>query len=382
MKMITPQRRLRVTPSPAKDAAIATAGASIGMMGDLFRDFQAILDAGLQAADTPSPPTALSYREQKYSDLFRMITTLIPWVADEIAERGPKGTFEVARLLDSGRSSVRTADISGVKRAILTWNTYEPIIHPDAKSTRGFNHPECGRLLCPVGYDWKQSEVRTALQNGSRKYPTGARKWPIVLWQEEKVNLDDLNEGFLRNRRLVMAGRHSLLGPRASKHPAPGKLPARKPKAKIHRIRSISVGFVAYTAVLVHFSLHSQESFADGATPGTYPYEVFYQTLVRYVEETMDQAQRTELLDWWTSEVFGNLEDDGDCSTEDDENSGRPPSILSRMKAQAAARRTSGSSSVANSAPAADTSANQIVGGEPGGSEVSASATGPSDDHP
>ena len=118
------------------------------------------------------------------------------------------------------------------------------------------------------------------------------------------------------------AGRHSLLGPRAAQSGVHGKIAARKPKAKIHRIRSITVGFVAYTAVLVrnvdlidliltlqthlhsvmqvHFSLSSQESFGDGSTAGTFPYEEFYQSLVRYVEETMIAEERTELLSWWT----------------------------------------------------------------------------------
>lgn len=33
----------------------------MGLMGDLFRDFQAILDAGIQQNEQ-SPPTALTYR--------------------------------------------------------------------------------------------------------------------------------------------------------------------------------------------------------------------------------------------------------------------------------------------------------------------------------
>ncbi len=47
------------------------------------------------------------------------------------------------------------------------------------------------------------------------------------------------------------AGRYSLLGPRTVNQLVPGKYPARKPKAKVHRIRSITVRFMAYAAVLV-----------------------------------------------------------------------------------------------------------------------------------
>ncbi|KAI0822190.1 hypothetical protein BC628DRAFT_1391476 [Trametes gibbosa] len=186
------------------------------------------------------------------------------------------------------------------------WDQFNPPIAPDAKSTRGFNHPNCGRLLCPASYDWSDPEVRRALQNGSRKYPALARDWPRVLWEDEKVDQEDLPKGFLRNRRLIMAGRHSLLGPRAANQSTAGKIAARKPKAKIHRIQSITVGFIAYTAVLVHFSLSSQESFGDGTTPGTYPYEEFYQYLVRHLEQVTAKETREELLAWWTRYTFSH----------------------------------------------------------------------------
>lgn len=48
------------------------------------------------------------------------------------------------------------------------------------------------------------NRVRRALQNGSRKYPAGARDWPLVLWEDEKVDTENLSIGFLRNRRLLM----------------------------------------------------------------------------------------------------------------------------------------------------------------------------------
>ena len=57
----------------------------------------------------------------------------------------------------------------------------------------------------------------------------------------------------------------------------------------------------------VHFSLNSQESFGDGSTPGTFPYEAFYQSLVRFIEETMPDEDRSELLMWWTMSVYLRL---------------------------------------------------------------------------
>ena len=49
--------------------------------------------------------------------------------------------------------------------------------------------------------------------------------------------------------------------------------------------------------------MSSQETFGDGTTPGTFQYEAFYQSLVRYMEETMSEDERDELLIWWTTYV-------------------------------------------------------------------------------
>ncbi|KAI0704170.1 hypothetical protein C8T65DRAFT_696600 [Cerioporus squamosus] len=180
------------------------------------------------------------------------------------------------------------------------------------------------------------TRVRRALQNQSRKYPVGAKNWPRVLWLNEEFDHENPSEGFLRNRRLILISRYSLLGPTASTASGSSRIPTRKPKAKIHRIRSISPAFMAYTAVLLHFSLNSQESFGNGSTPGTFPYEAFYQSLVRYIEDTMPDNERSELLVWWTTQIFGYLEDE----SSEDESESEELTVMGLMKKDAAARIT------------------------------------------
>lgn len=53
------------------------------------------------------------------------------------------------------------------------------------------------------------TSVRRGLQNGSSKYPAGAQDWPLVLWKDEKVDLENLPDGFLRNQRLIKVRRSS-----------------------------------------------------------------------------------------------------------------------------------------------------------------------------
>ncbi|KAI1782268.1 hypothetical protein LXA43DRAFT_1104432 [Ganoderma leucocontextum] len=238
-----PRKRSHKSKS-SKEATLNAVGAAVGMMGDLFRDFQAILDAGLQA-NPETPPSAMSYTEQKYIELYNLIKSMAPWIVEEIVQRGPKGTYKVARELDAGRSSVRGVDLHGIKRAILTWDKYEPVIPPEAKSVRGFNHPLCGFLLCPVLYDWSAPEVRQGLRDRSR------------------------------------------------------------------------------------------------STLGTFQYEAFYQSLVRYVEESMSEDERNELLIWWTTQIFGSVDDE---SSEDEDTAG-PSSVMAQMKKQAASRHAASESS-------------------------------------
>ncbi len=92
----------------------------MGMMGDLFRDFHAILEIGVEG-NVHSPSTTLSYRyvkvlpifnvismltwrpqfpscrQRKYHQLFRQLLAVAPWIIDEMASLGPKGVLQVAR---------------------------------------------------------------------------------------------------------------------------------------------------------------------------------------------------------------------------------------------------------------------------------------------
>ncbi len=53
---------------------------------------------------------------------------------------------------------MRSVDLHGLKKAVLTWELFNPPILPEAKSIRGYNHPRCGFINCPISYDWDSSE--------------------------------------------------------------------------------------------------------------------------------------------------------------------------------------------------------------------------------
>lgn len=75
---------------------------------------------------------------------------MAPGLHNIIRDRGLEFT---SRHLQRGSLDVRHAHAHSIALEIGYWHHFSPALTPD-KSTRGFQHPECGRLLCPVLYDW------------------------------------------------------------------------------------------------------------------------------------------------------------------------------------------------------------------------------------
>ncbi|CDO74305.1 hypothetical protein BN946_scf184839.g11 [Trametes cinnabarina] len=326
----------------SENTLIQQKGAMLGIVGDLFRDFAQIINAGI-AANQDTPLTALSMSERRDLQLFRAIMACVPMISDQIAEHGPGHVDVVAQLLDRGRVSVRSTDLNSVKLAIAGWRTFNPPIPLDrsaSKDLRGFNHPGCGKLLCPAKWDWSDENVRNGLHNCSAKYRLSAANLPNMLWEDERIcDPKDMFKGFGRGPLLVTALRHSLLGPKVATAPSGTKIAARKPKAQVYRIRSITPGCIAYAAVLVHFALSSQETFNATGHGCKFNYEMFYQAIIQTIEELMLERERHALLAWWNGQIFNaqyNLE--AELEDEEEEEDGEP-SVFVQMREQARARR-------------------------------------------
>ena len=75
---------------------------------------------------------------------------MVPTLHDIIQEKGLEFT---SRHLQRGSLEVRNAHAHSAMQEIGYWHHFNPVLTSD-KSTRGFQHPECGRLLCPALYDW------------------------------------------------------------------------------------------------------------------------------------------------------------------------------------------------------------------------------------
>ncbi|KAF8872614.1 hypothetical protein BD779DRAFT_1477434 [Infundibulicybe gibba] len=132
----------------------------------------------------------------------------------------------------------------------------------------------------------------------------------------------------------------------------------RKGNAAIHGIHNVTTYSIAYAATIVQYILTSGDYrltktltsgqwkarfvlsnqptlTAGGKERGRWPYEVFYQELVKTMTE-MVEDELDELLYWWDETVFGDIR----VEDSDTENTTQPlTSIASTMRAEAAARR-------------------------------------------
>jgi hypothetical protein len=64
--------------------------------------------------------------------------------------------------IQKGLSTARADDTKGLKGVIIDWITppgeaLRPPLTRNVKTDRGFYHDVTGRLLCPIGMDWKDT---------------------------------------------------------------------------------------------------------------------------------------------------------------------------------------------------------------------------------
>ncbi|KAI0057241.1 hypothetical protein BV25DRAFT_1920340 [Artomyces pyxidatus] len=319
------------------------AGGMFGIVGDMWRNIGTIIKEGLQRSQaTGTPDNVFSYRRNKYNNLFIQLCTLAPDLVQEIASGGPDGVRLVVDKLDKGRSKTRGDLVHGIKKAIPDWHTFLPEDgHRKNKARRGFHHDEYGRLLCPAALDWADPAVRTGIRNCNPMYRVSATDWPIFLWEDERLDMDNVTVGFLRGRLVVQAVIFMMHGPSAvgdsDQHGEIRTNGNRRPRAARHGVNHVTPAAIAYGAVLVHFAMSAQSHMSAGGSGGKWPYEAFYHALVEHVERYMDEPDRRDLLAWWKTQVFGAVFDE----SSDDEDGGdghAGASIMTRMREQARSR--------------------------------------------
>ncbi|KAG1847041.1 hypothetical protein F4604DRAFT_1594714, partial [Suillus subluteus] len=201
--------------------------------------------------------------------------------------------------LKKGADAACSDDTSCLKELVITWINQQfcpsPLIRPDDKHSRSFASDICGKLLCPSEWDWDRNCIKAGIHDRTAKYIVSENSWPLYLYENYTVNRDNLEEGLLKSKLLVLAFKAILTSPSSAKE-AEGDGDATK---------HIEVPQLTFEWQ-VRFSLSSVSSWHT--MDGDFDYEVFWNNIVDFLKDIPGPITRhrvEKLLEWWTRKVFG-----------------------------------------------------------------------------
>ncbi|KII83439.1 hypothetical protein PLICRDRAFT_83261, partial [Plicaturopsis crispa FD-325 SS-3] len=110
----------------------------------------------------------------------------------------------------------------------------------------GFHHEDCGRLLCPISYDWGDETIRQGLRDRTLIARPG--DFPYVLYANERYDPQNPFEGFMKNG--ILAYRHVSIGP-LSALTEDGDGSGKAGNAALNGVTSVTSPSLAYIATIV-----------------------------------------------------------------------------------------------------------------------------------
>ncbi|KAG1837307.1 hypothetical protein DFJ58DRAFT_846521 [Suillus subalutaceus] len=132
---------------------------------------------------------------------------------DRRQDRSQRGYIECSRL-KKGADAARGNNTSSLKELVATWVNQEfrlsPLIKPNDKHLRGFASDICGKLLCPAEWHWGNDSVKVGIHNRTSEYIVSENSWPLFVYENYQVNRNNLEEGFLKSKLLVLPSSHHL----------------------------------------------------------------------------------------------------------------------------------------------------------------------------
>ncbi|KAG1763644.1 hypothetical protein EV702DRAFT_1051745 [Suillus placidus] len=255
---------------------------------------------------------------------------------------------DMLRKLKKGADAARGDDTSCLKDLVATWVNQDfcpsPLIRPDDKHLHGFASDICGKLLCPAKWDWDQNRVKAGIHDRTTEYIVSENSWPLFMYENYTVNRNNLEEGLLKSKLLVLAFKAIFTSPSSAKEVegdgdgtdiiennrrARRKSDQAKVKtcvASIINMKKVTPRSIAYVACQVrknfsyhidvprlnkferqvHFALSNVTSWRT--VDGNFDYEAFWNNVVDFFENVpgpVTKRRIDKLLEWWTRKIFG-----------------------------------------------------------------------------
>ncbi|KAF8421736.1 hypothetical protein L210DRAFT_989996 [Boletus edulis BED1] len=179
---------------------------------DLVREYDrwaSIADDGLDDEDDPNGPFPHSPIHDQLYRGFQEFIKFFPWIQPKLT-RCELGELEIIfKDLRKGGDGAQGDEASTLKREVVTWlsELYSPInppISPSIKSDRGLENGVTGCLLCPIEYDWNDTEVRKNVCERHPQFLVTEDSWPRFLYDTEyRFDPDNIEMGLFKSTLLL-----------------------------------------------------------------------------------------------------------------------------------------------------------------------------------
>ncbi|CAE6513013.1 unnamed protein product, partial [Rhizoctonia solani] len=239
---------------------------------------------------------AASDQEKEFDRCWDQLIKITPYVPDLLTN------CDDVDLFDYSKTTSRAEDNSKFKKGIPTWRTWAPPL-PEGKKGRGFAHPECQRMLCPISVNFADPNARDAFVL-HKSPPATHHVWPRCTYAGYTGNIKNPGKGFLRSGLSKQGGLAIMHSPSEAEKlgESSGSDRGTRPGfADTHSITQVTRPFLAYVATLLRYALSDEEAFRVN---GSFNYSHYYKDILEYLEDPAFTEATDELVEWWNDQLF------------------------------------------------------------------------------
>ncbi|KAG2097257.1 uncharacterized protein F5147DRAFT_778060 [Suillus discolor] len=239
-----------------------------------------------------------------------VLAQVLPWLHAKLGQLDIDECQDMLKQLKRGADAARGDDTSTLKDLVASWvnQDFRPssLLKSDDKQMRGFVHNICGKLLCPLEWDWGDNRVKAGIRDRMVDYIVSENSWPLFVYEKYMVNYGNLEQGLFKSKILVQAFKAIFTSPSSARE-ADGDGDGADILKNNRRARKVTSRSIAYVMCQVRFALSNISSWRT--IDGDFDYEAFWNNVVDFFKDVpgpVAQCRVNQLLEWWSRKVFGN----------------------------------------------------------------------------
>ncbi|KAG1840743.1 hypothetical protein F4604DRAFT_1939926 [Suillus subluteus] len=201
------------------------------------------------------------------------------WIHKRLSSLDHNESEDMLRKLKQGADSARGDDTGTLKELVASWVNIEcsptPLIRMDDKHHQGFVNDACGKLLCPVEWRWGDPVIRAGIRNRTTAFIVSENSWQTFMYKNYQADAKNLEHGLFKSKLLLMGFKAIFTSPSSA-----------------NEVDGDSDGA---NIIENNCRAHRQSDQAKN-------------NIVDFFEDAPGPAARArvrELLEWWTTKVFG-----------------------------------------------------------------------------